>query len=82
MSGDQPHREPRLGLVLLGIFLLAMFMGPGPGVRLINPDPSDPSATFTLAGVPVVYAWSLFWYAVQSTVVLVAFFTVWSREGN
>ena len=80
MSGDQLHRRPSLGPALLGIFLIAMFMGPGPGIRLSNPDPGDPAATFTLVGVPVVYAWSLLWYAVQVTVVLVAFFRVWSRR--
>ncbi|MBT4496841.1 MAG: hypothetical protein HOC74_03925 [Gemmatimonadetes bacterium] len=66
--------EKRL-LVLL--FLLAMVMGSGPGLYLINPDPGDPSATFTLGGLPVIYLWGLLWYAVQLSVIIRAYTAYW-----
>ena len=58
-------------------FLLAMVMGSGPGLYLINPDPGDPNATFTLGGLPVIYLWGLLWYAVQLGVILRAYTTHW-----
>jgi len=77
---DQARRgRSRLGIVLIVIFLLAMVMGPGPGLRLINPDVTHPDATYTIGGLPIVYAWGLFWFAVQMAVVLTAYFTIWRR---
>jgi len=74
-------REKRaLAVGLTVAFLLATLMGAGPGVYLINPDPADPGSRFLLAGVPIVYAWGLFWYAVQLGVVLVAYFCLWTRD--
>jgi len=69
-----------LAVVLAVVFLIAMFMGPGPGVRLINPNPDDPNATFIILGLPLVYLWGLFWYAVQAVVVITAYFTVWAKK--
>ncbi len=68
--------EKRL-LVLL--FLLAMLMGSGPGLYLINPNPNDPQASFTFAGLPTIYAWGLLWYAVQLGVILRAYNQYWKR---
>ena len=61
-------------------FATAIVMGPGPGLYLVNPDPGDPQAVFTLAGVPVLYLWVLFWFAVQAAVVLLAYFLLWRSE--
>ena len=39
--------DRKLTKVVAGLFIAAMIMGPGPGLRLINPDPSDPNAVYT-----------------------------------
>ena len=70
------HRQ-RLGLVLFLVFALAMVMGPGPGLRLVNPEPAAAREGLLFLGLPVVYAWGLFWYGVQAAVVLTACFTIW-----
>ena len=71
-----------LSILLTGLFLLAMFMGSGPGLRLINPDPNVVYAAFTTWGLPTIYLWGLCWYAVQITVILVAYFKLWDGEGG
>jgi len=65
--------------LLITLFLLAMVMGSGPGLYLINPDINDPHATFTLGGLPIIYAWGLLWYAVQLAVILRAYTTYWKQ---
>ena len=60
-----------------------MIMGPGPGLRLINPDATDPNASFTYMGIPTVYAWGLFWYAIQLIAIIIAYKKLWTEEiGN
>ena len=71
-----------LSILLTGLFLLAMFMGSGPGLHLINPDPNDVNAAFTTWGLPTIYLWGLCWYAVQITVILVAYFKLWNESGE
>ncbi len=63
--------------LLLLLFLLAMIMGSGPGLYLINPGPDAPRAAFTLGGLPIIYLWGLLWYAVQLGVILRAYTTYW-----
>ena len=70
------HRQ-RLGLVLFLVFALAMVMGPGPGVHLVNPEPATTGEGLLFLGLPVIYAWGLFWYGVQAAVVLTACLTIW-----
>ena len=70
----------RLRNAVIITFVLAMFMGPGPGLRLVNPDASDPGAMFTFAGIPIVYAWGLFWYFVQLIAIIVAYRKLWIEE--
>ena len=65
---------------IIAVFVLAMTRGPGPGLRLINPDASDPNATFTFAGIPTVYAWGLFWYAVQLIAIIIAYKKLWRED--
>ena len=78
-----PHRSRKtLGIILTVVLLVTMFMGVGPGLRLINPDPQRPGSAFSLFGLPTVYAWGLLWYAVQLIIILVACFTVWRTDGD
>ena len=76
----KPEKGPRrkLAVILSGIFLFAMIMGPGPGVSLVNPDSGDAGVTFL--GAPVLYAWAVFWFMVQAAVIVVAYCTVWKEE--
>ena len=60
--------------------VFAMLMGPGPGLRFVNPDITDPNATYVFLGIPIIYAWGLFWFAIQIVIVLVAYFKVWGPE--
>ena len=71
--------SPRRGLAwALGIaFAIAMVMGPGPGLDLINPEPG---ALKTAFGLPIVYAWGLFWFGVQVALLLTAYARLWSRS--
>ena len=62
-----PTSEKRL---LFALFVLAMIMGSGPGLYLINPDISAPNPSFTTFGLPTIYVWGLFWYAVQLGIIL------------
>lgn len=55
-------------------------MGPGPGIYLVNPDPTSNELPATVFGLPILYAWGLFWFAVEATVLLIAYFKIWSRE--
>lgn len=82
MSRPRPPKRRVLGVVLSAVFVLAMVMGCGPGLYLINPDPAEPSATFTVLGMPVVYVWAVFWFGVQAGVVLVAYFMLWDAGGR
>ena len=70
-------KKRRLGLVLFLVFALAMVMGPGPGLRLVNPEPAAAREGLLFLGLPVIYAWGLFWYGVQAAVVLTACLTIW-----
>ena len=77
--GVNPNKRV-LTWVLSISFLFALVMGPGPGVYLVNPDPSGPGARATFLGMPVVYAWALFWYAVMVVIVLTAYFKLWNDD--
>ena len=74
-----PTRSARLSRLLIALFLLAMFMGSGPGLHLVNPDPADPAAQYTFGPIPLLYAWGLLWYGVQLAVVLTAYFILWDH---
>ena len=62
-----------LGWILAIVFGIALLMGPGPGLELVN----RPQA---ILGVPAIYAWGLLWYVVEVGVVVVAYFFLWSRD--
>ena len=67
----------RLGIILFLLFVLAMFMGLRPGLRLVNPDPKATGQALLFLYIPVNYAWGLFWYGVQAAVVTTASVTLW-----
>ncbi len=72
MDKHHTFRRP-LGLFLGLLFALAMIMGVGPGVLLVNrPD--------TLLGLPIVYTWGLFWYAVHIVIVVMAYRFLWRES--
>ena len=79
MAAEQSSKR-RLTVVLSVIFALALLMGPGPGLYLVNPDPSDPNAVFTVLGMPVVYVWAVLWFFVQAAVVIAAYWKLWGRD--
>ncbi len=60
----------RLGWILAAIFALAMILGAGPGVLLVN----QPATWF---GLPRLYVWGMFWCAVEIAVVVAAYLFVW-----
>ncbi len=64
------------------LFVIAVFMGAGPGLHLINPDAADPDAVFTTLGLPTIYVWGLFWYAVQFGVIVAAYRRHWTRHDD
>jgi hypothetical protein len=68
------YRKP-LAWILAAVFVLSMIMGTGPGVALVN----RPHAIF---GVPLVYAWGIFWYLIQVVVALIAYFALWESESE
>jgi len=80
MSNPEREKRQKLGRVLALAFVLALILGPGPGLRLINPDISDPEAAYTILGLPRVYAWGLFWYGVELAIILTAYFKVWRGD--
>jgi len=65
-------------VVLIVLFLLAIVLGAGPGIHLVNPDANDPTASFTTFGLPTIYVGGLFWYAVQLGVIITAYFRFWT----
>jgi hypothetical protein len=79
---SQPRRGNRkpLATLLAAIFCVALLMGPGPGLYLVNPDPGEPSAEALILGMPVVYAWCVLWFLVQAGVVLAAYFYLWDKK--
>lgn len=71
----QKRKRLSIGLSLAMVF--AMLMGPGPGLRLVNPDITDPSAEYIVFGIPIIYAWGIFWFLVQLVIVVIAYRTIW-----
>lgn len=80
MSDRRETGNKSLPIVLTLVFILAMVMGPGPGVYLINPGPEHEGPAPTLIGLPIVYAWAVLWFGVQAVVLVTAYFTVWADQ--
>lgn len=68
-----PEARKKLGWILAIIFGIALLMGPGPGLLLVN----SPKAIF---GIPALYAWGLLWFVVEVGVVAAAYLFVWDKS--
>lgn len=66
-------RRRRLAGSLAAIFFLAMIMGAGPGIWLVN-------GRGPVFGIPVIYLWVVFWFVVQASAVVTAFLTIWKKQ--
>ncbi|MDA1015532.1 MAG: hypothetical protein O3A00_13900 [Planctomycetota bacterium] len=69
---SQHAERSKLGTILTIVFIVALLMGPGPGVMLVRGT--------TFLGFPAIYAWGLLWYAVEVAVVVIAFCCVWTDD--
>jgi hypothetical protein len=76
------HSHRWLAIILTAALLITMFMGVGPGLRLVNPSPDRPGSAFTVFGLPTIYAWGLLWYLAQLLIIVVASVTLWRTEGD
>ena len=59
-----------------------MIMGSGPGLYLINPDISAPNPSFTTFWLADHIRLGALWYAVQSGVILRAYFYHWKDDDD
>lgn len=62
---------------LVGVFLFALIMGPGPGIYLVNGYAAEGG---TILGMPALYFWAVLWFLVEAAVVLTAYFTIWKKD--
>lgn len=65
-----PAARKRIGWILGLAFAVAMVMGPGPGVLLVN-------RAELFLGLPIIYVWGVFWYGVQLSAILLLYALVW-----
>ncbi len=70
--------KTRLSIVLSAIFIFATIMGTGPGLHLVNPLPGEKPAT--ILGMPILFAWAVFWFFTQAIVVLTAYCKLWKDQ--
>jgi len=63
----------KIGWILAGLYAAAFFFSNGPGLSLIKNAPD-------IAGFPPLYCWAVFWFVIQFTILLTAFFLVWRDE--
>ncbi len=68
-----PAARKRLAWILGLAFVLAMVMGPGPGVLLVN-------RAELFLGLPLIYVWGVFWYGVQLSVILLSYALLWRQS--
>ncbi len=81
MPQDPPHQK-RLKIWLTAVILLALIMGPGPGVYLVNPDASQQEPAVSWFGVPILYWWAVFWAGVLASAVAVAYCKLWKQDAE
>jgi len=72
----------RRGVILAVAMVVATAAGSGPGILLVNPDPGDPDATWSILGMPVLFVWAVAWFLVQVSVVVIAYRTVWREDAE
>ena len=81
MDPEQIEGRKRLGRRLVGVFALALLMGPGPGIYLVNPSSED-AVPLRVLGMPVLYVWAVFWFLVMAATVVTAYRKLWVAEGD
>jgi len=75
MSDSGSGKVSKRSTVLTLGFAIAMLMGVGPGVLLVNrPE--------TFLGLPLLYAWGIFWYLVIGAIALLAYLFVWNDQDS
>lgn len=72
MKEERSAGAGKRGVILIILFFFAMIMGAGPGIYLVN-------GRGPFLGVPVIYAWVVFWFAIQAGTVVIAFKTIWNK---
>ena len=75
MNSSSSRQERRIRTVLVIAFVIAMLMGVGPGVYLVN-------RAETILGLPLLYVWALFWYAVHIVIVITAYLFLWRDDSS
>ena len=65
-----PAARKLTGWILAAIFALALTMGAGPGIFLID-------QTQSWFGLPRLYVWVIFWFCVEAIVVVVTYTVLW-----
>ena len=81
-AATETNYKNTLSVALTLVFILALVMGAGPGIYLINPDRADPETARRVLGMPIVYAWTVFWFLVQATVVVLAYIKLWEAPSS
>ena len=65
-----------MNLKLTILFLVAMFLGAGPGLFFAAGEAR------IVVGVPAFYLWVILWFFVLSGIVVYASLNIWSREDD
>jgi len=71
------RKNQKISWILATIFLLALIMGPGPGLYIVNDFAAKGGSLF---GIPILYVWAIFWFGVEAVVILFAYFVIWNDE--
>ena len=74
-----PAARKLAGWTLATVFALALTTGAGPGIFLID-------QTQSWFELPRLYVWAIFWFCVETLVVIVTYMIVWrspdAEQGN
>jgi len=62
-----------LGKLLLIIYAVSLLFSNGPGVLLVN-------RSTLVAGFPLLYLWTVAFWLLQMSIIMVAYFRVWKDE--
>ena len=69
----------QLAKTLTAVILLGTLMGAGPGLALVSPAKDSPDPA-TFLGIPALYAWVVFWFAVQAVAIYIASEKLWKPK--
>ena len=74
---DRVSKKGGAGRWIAIAMAIALLMGPGPGMLLVND-----TGSLSVGGiqVPYLYAWGLLWYAVEAALVIAACLFVWRDD--